>query len=639
MSRDTNSYRRVATGLALALVLAVGAGTWGLARARLQQDRLREARDAVILTAELAELVGRADLDPVAVYSVVELFAELHPRVAVIRVLDLGAKRLVASTARADTGDKAAPRRLGFDEKELYDLGQELRAAVETNRREGRAWKPEITVERREGAFDVAAPVERDGDVAGTVLLEIAAEPAAAGPPWLGALLALVLPLALLALLSRRVRPVAERPVVLVAAAGALYVLAVVVFGFWAVGSLEAGARRADDELAARLADEAVRSERLLAGLGAADSDLDPRRWDVDRYRQPREADAAAQTRVLSGRLGRLIAWSGGLALALYLFVAMGSAMRTGRALSHHRRAYAYALPAMVAMLVLVYFPFFYGIVLSFTNANIYNTDQPLTEIWVGLDNFGEILGDFDLVEQTPEGPVIDYTSFYWTLGFTVVWTVANVSIGVSVGLLLALILHRKGFALKPIYRVILILPWAMPNYITSLIWGGMFHSQFGVINQVIQILGGDPVSWFDSPGTAFVTVLSTNGWLSFPFMMVISLGALQSIPADLYEAARVDGASGWQQLRSITLPSLKPALVPAVILSVIWTFNMFNIIYLVSGGQPGGSTEILITDAYKIAFEQYRYGYAAAYSTVIFLILFAYGVWQNRVTRATEGI
>jgi arabinogalactan oligomer/maltooligosaccharide transport system permease protein len=113
----------------------------------------------------------------------------------------------------------------------------------------------------------------------------------------------------------------------------------------------------------------------------------------------------------------------------------------------------------------------------------------------------------------------------------------------------------------------------------------------------------------------------------------------LQSISADLYEAARVDGATRWQQFRSITLPSLKPALVPAVILSVIWTFNMFNIIYLVSAGEPGHSTEILITQAYKFAFEQYRYGYAAAYSMVIFAILLAYGVWQNKVTKATEGI
>jgi arabinogalactan oligomer/maltooligosaccharide transport system permease protein len=121
--------------------------------------------------------------------------------------------------------------------------------------------------------------------------------------------------------------------------------------------------------------------------------------------------------------------------------------------------------------------------------------------------------------------------------------------------------------------------------------------------------------------------------------MMVVSLGALQSIPADLYEAARVDGASRWQQFRAITLPSLRPALVPAIILSVVWTFNMFNIIYLVTAGEPGGSTEILITQAYKFAFQRYQYGYAAAYATIIFAILLVYGTIQNRVTRATEAL
>jgi arabinogalactan oligomer/maltooligosaccharide transport system permease protein len=166
-----------------------------------------------------------------------------------------------------------------------------------------------------------------------------------------------------------------------------------------------------------------------------------------------------------------------------------------------------------------------------------------------------------------------------------------------------------------------------------------MFHQQFGVVNQMIQIFGGTPVSWFEKPFTSFMTVLTTNGWLSFPFMMVISLGALQSIPGEIYEAARVDGASRWNQFKAITLPSLKPALVPAIILSVVWTFNMFNIIYLVSQGEPASSTEILITQAYKFAFEKYRYGYAAAYSTVIFAILLVYGSIQNRVTRATEAI
>jgi arabinogalactan oligomer/maltooligosaccharide transport system permease protein len=255
--------------------------------------------------------------------------------------------------------------------------------------------------------------------------------------------------------------------------------------------------------------------------------------------------------------------------------------------------------------------------------------------MWVGLRNFREILTDIAITRETPAGRVFNYQNFYWTLGFTVVWTVTNVAIGVGVGLALALALNTPGLALRPIYRVLLIVPWAVPNYITALIWRGMFHKQFGVVNQALLIVGGDSISWFEHPLTAFLAILATNGWLSFPFMMVISLGSLQSIPGELYEAARVDGATRWQQFRSITLPSLKPALVPAV----IWTFNMFNIPYLVSAGEPAHATEILITQAYKIAFEQYRYGYAAAYSTIIFAILLAYGTWQNRVSRGTEAL
>ena len=225
-----------------------------------------------------------------------------------------------------------------------------------------------------------------------------------------------------------------------------------------------------------------------------------------------------------------------------------------------------------------------------------------------------------------------------WTLLVTVAWTVTNVALGVSSGLFLALILNTRDLALKPVYRVLLILPWAVPNYITALIWKGMFHQQFGVINHALRMVGLPAVNWFDRPLTSFLTALTTNAWLSFPFMMVVSLGALQSIPTDLYEAARVDGASRWQQFKAITLHSLRPALIPAVILSVVWTFNMFNIISLVTAGEPGGATEILVTQAYKFAFERYRYGYAAAYSTVIFGILLVYGVMQNRVSRAVEA-
>jgi len=153
-----------------------------------------------------------------------------------------------------------------------------------------------------------------------------------------------------------------------------------------------------------------------------------------------------------------------------------------------------------------------------------------------------------------------------------------------------------------------------------------MFHKQFGAINAFLTWFGAEPVSWFSHFWTSFAANVATNTWLGFPFMMVVTLGALQAIPSDLEEAAEIDGAGPVRRFFSVTLPLLKPALLPAVILGSVWTFNMFNIIYLVSGGEPEGSTEILITEAYRWAFtRQEQYGYAAAYATLIFIALLIY--------------
>jgi arabinogalactan oligomer/maltooligosaccharide transport system permease protein len=443
---------------------------------------------------------------------------------------------------------------------------------------------------------------------------------------------------------------IGERRLVLAITCGAIVLLAVAVYGRYATDRTTSEVRAIESAMVTRVTEEGSQAAAALAAAGFRVSPpLDAVSWDTDVFRRPlglsgvdATLDASRPARE-SGQAAEAIlkvtVTLGVLALGFVLFVGWGLAARGVAGFVRYRSAYAYALPAMIGMLLLVFFPFIYGIALSFTDSNIYNSDKPLGQIWIGLKNFVDILGNFHVASRTASGLVFNYQNFYWTLMFTVVWTIANVTIGVTLGLFLALILNTKGFALRPVYRVLLILPWAMPNYITALIWKGMFHQQFGVVNQMIQVFGGGPIAWFEKTGTAFITVLATNAWLSFPFMMVISLGALQSIPADLYEAARVDGATRWQQFRSVTLPSLKPALIPAIILSVIWTFNMFNIIYLVTAGEPGHSTELLITQAYKFAFEQYRYGYAAAYSTVIFLILLVYGIWQNKVTKATEGI
>lgn len=285
-------------------------------------------------------------------------------------------------------------------------------------------------------------------------------------------------------------------------------------------------------------------------------------------------------------------------------------------------RGLAYVSPAAAGLLVLVAVPFVVGLSLS-----LFHHDAG-TYTFVGLANFADII--------TSKGyRVAEPLSFYFTLAVTILWTLVNVVLHVSIGLFLAILLKEPLLKLRGVYRVLLIVPWAVPNYITALMWKGMFHRQFGAINAILVELGLEPVSWFTRWSTSFAANVVTNTWLGFPFMMVVSLGALQSIPADLYEAAEVDGASKWTQFRRITLPLLKPALLPSVILGSVWTFNMFNIIYLVSGGEPGGATDILVSEAFRWAFQRNeQYGFAAAYSVLIFFVLFAW----SQVTKRLSG-
>ncbi|HEU0037416.1 MAG TPA: sugar ABC transporter permease [Kofleriaceae bacterium] len=307
-------------------------------------------------------------------------------------------------------------------------------------------------------------------------------------------------------------------------------------------------------------------------------------------------------------------------AVALAQRVRLTDRMCSG--IRRHRTALGFLAPAAVSMFVLVAAPFLIGLVLGF-----YDHHQGQWT-FVGLDNFTEILSGGGR-------PLDDPLNFWFILGVTVLWTVMNVLFHVTIGVSLALVLSRKWVRGRGVFRVLFILPWAVPNYITALIWKGMFTGEHGAINSLLGYAGLDGVSWFSSWATSFSANVITNTWLGFPFMMVVALGALETIPRELYEAASVDGASAWQRFRHITLPHLRPALGPAVALGSIWTFNMFNVIQLVSGGNPGGSTNTLVTDAYRWAFERgERYGMAAAYATIIFFILLLWTVFGTRIVR-----
>jgi arabinogalactan oligomer/maltooligosaccharide transport system permease protein len=279
--------------------------------------------------------------------------------------------------------------------------------------------------------------------------------------------------------------------------------------------------------------------------------------------------------------------------------------------------------PALIVVLALVAFPFLFNVVLSFSNANI------------------DHIRDWRLIGLAQYVSVFQQELFWSILLKTVIWTVVNIVFHVVIGVFLAVVLHQKFIRGKAWWRVLLILPWALPQYITALTWRGMFNYEYGAVNLLItKYLHLPPVEWLTSPFEAFVAVIITNIWLGFPFMMVIALGGLQSIPDDLYEAADVDGASKWFQFWNITAPLLRPVMIPAITLGVIWTFNNINVVWLVSnGGEPADSTHILVSYVYKAAFGMYRFGWAAALSVVIFVILFIFAQVLLRRTRATEAV
>ncbi len=324
------------------------------------------------------------------------------------------------------------------------------------------------------------------------------------------------------------------------------------------------------------------------------------------------------------------------------------------KALAESRTAWLYIAPAYLLMMVITFFPQAFQIWMAFTDFRIQNLRFNLFDstTWerfapevVGLDNFVKILTSSLAIENY---------NFTRLLAFNIVWTFSNVFFHVGLGVLIALALNSKNLVGRRLYRALFVLPWAIPGYITALTWRNMYDDRFGAINQLIAIINNQlgtsfpsNIRWLEVSHpegllsflpVAFFALLLTNIWLGWPFMTVVATGALQSIPLELYEAAEIDGASGWQKFWSVTVPLIRPAMVPAIMLGTIWTFNNFNVIYFISEGGPFGRTEILITQAFKLVFEQRLYGVASAFGFVVFMVLLIITLLNNRITRATEA-
>lgn len=314
--------------------------------------------------------------------------------------------------------------------------------------------------------------------------------------------------------------------------------------------------------------------------------------------------------------------------------------------------AYLYLVPAFLIMAVITFYPLIYQVVVSFTNFETKHLLKGLSSPdlkFIGLDNYVKIL--------TGGLPVQNF-NFFRVLVYNLWWAITNVLVHVPAGVVIAVLLNHPGLWGKRIYRALFVLPVVVPPLVVATVWRNIFDEQYGAMNQLltafVQFFGtADPVRlrWmaeyqppipFLLPGVplplAYYAMMIANFWLGWPFMTLVATGALQSISKDLYEAASIDGASPVQQFFSITVPLLRPAMIPAAVYGFTLSFNLLNFVYFMSGGGPARSTEILVTFAYDLVRNLRLFGAAAAFSVIIFFVAMVIFLITNRLTRSTES-
>ena len=291
--------------------------------------------------------------------------------------------------------------------------------------------------------------------------------------------------------------------------------------------------------------------------------------------------------------------------------------------------------PAAAGIAIFYIWPLIWEFNVSFTKMGIRNFVTPAFPAFLGTGKQDIFIGVNNYVNVFT-GNVLKQTSFWQLLLQTIIWTIVNVFFHVVGGIGLALLLNRKIRA-RNIYRAMLILPWAIPSLISLQIWRTEYNQQFGAVNQILGIFGVPQVPWLSDPFWNFMAMIITNVWLGIPFMMVITLGGLQSISREYYEAAEIDGATSRQAFRNITIPLLKPVLIPAILLGTFLTFNNIAVPFFINQNELE-SSDILVTGLYRAAFQYSRYGFAAAFAFTIFALLLVFTIFYIKKTNALKG-
>lgn len=278
-----------------------------------------------------------------------------------------------------------------------------------------------------------------------------------------------------------------------------------------------------------------------------------------------------------------------------------------------------HSLPAMILIGAIIVFPILYTAYISLTNMNMFHWDN--YEL-IGLDNYVRALFKVD-------------TGFLTAILTTLLWTALNMVIQVVIAFFIALGLNAPGLKLKNLYKTLLMFPWAMPAYVSILLWKvGIYNTEFGLANKVLAALGFEKINYLSQNVPAFISCMVLNLWMALPFMIMMFDGALQSIDKSYYESAKMDGAGFWMQLFHITVPSVKPIMAPAVIMTTFTTFKQFDIIYLLTqqkGALTGATLQTILTYAHQNAFVSNNYGLSSAVSMIIFALIVIISLFLNR--------
>lgn len=286
-------------------------------------------------------------------------------------------------------------------------------------------------------------------------------------------------------------------------------------------------------------------------------------------------------------------------------------------------KPWLYILPALLLILVVLVFPIMYTGYISVTNMNMFHWND---YNFIGLSNYARALFKFD-------------SGFLEALITTILWTVINMVLQIGIGFMIAVGLNATVLKkTSRIYKTLLMLPWAMPAYISILLWRvGMFNTEFGVLNKLLTLLGLNKVDFLGNNVIAFCSCLALNLWMALPFMISTIDGALQSVDSSLYESATLDGAGFLVSMRDITIPAIKPIIAPAAVMTTFITFKQFDIVYLLTqqrGYMTGANLNTVITYAHQNAFVSNNYGLSSAVSMLLFVIIILFSLITNRSLR-----